>query len=447
MINRKLLVIIMIISITISFIIHMPIEAQETLFGKSIITPVYSDIVDSYYRKVFLDQKVCDLALRNTSLKGTIWINSDVTRRLCLGEEVIPIIYRDYSLALPPFSGFLWFISSSFSLVISNYNSMYSPYTNPSLRSLSITVYYLVMSIFILLSAVLLIISISGILNYINIKEPKLLYILPLLPSFIIYGIYGMEVIAGSFIVLSLYMFFNKRYLLSGIFAGLSIATHLFSSVIVIILLYELLQTKTDLEHIYRYLLGFTIIFASYLVIIIINPMILPKIFIGSNDLACENCLFLYLAGSPTSPFARSISIVSIVILTLLIMILYAKSHDFNNGIYRKIVIGLLGLITFHYIFKPQYLLLISFIIIVLFSLKEFIYYLFIDVINSLIILLWFKDRELRIKLSFLGIREQYNPLSPDSPIQIIAFIRNILLLLLFINLFIRYLSLREYRR
>lgn len=444
MINRKVLVIITLISISISFIIHMPIEVQETLMGRHLLNPVYSDLVDSYYRKVFLDRRVCDLVLKNNSLRETIWINSNVAGKLCLGKKAIPIIYRDYSLSIPPFGGFLLFTSFSLSLIISNYNSMYSPYTDPSLRSLSITIYYLIMSIFIYLSSILLIISISRILDYINPKETRLLYILPLLPSFIIYGIYGVEIIAGAFIMLSIYMLLTKRYLLSGLFAGLSISTHLFSSIIIIILLYELLQSKTDSEYLYRYLLGFTIFFSSYLIIVIFNPAIIHGIFIGSNDLTCENCLFLYLMGSQSNPITRPISIVIIALLTLLIMILYTKNYDFNNGIYRKFVVGLLGLAIFHYIFKPQYILLISFLIIVLLSFKEFIYYLLIDIINSFIILLWFKDLELRIMLSFLGIRGEYNPLSPDSPVQIIVFIRNILLLLLFINLFIKYMSLKK---
>jgi len=422
----------------------MPIEAQETLFGKPIITPIYSDIVDSYYRKVFMDKKVCDLALKNTSLKDTIWINSDTARRLCLGEKVLPIIYHDYSLALPPFSGFLWFISSSFSLVISNYNSMYSPYTDPELRSLSITIYYIIMSIFIFGSAILLAMALSEISNYINIKDHRLLYILPLLPSFIVYGIYGTEIIAGSLIIFSILMFFKKRYLLSGLTSGLSVATNLFSTIPVIIIVYELIELKKGLEYAYRYLLGFTAIFASYLVIVLINPPLLSKIFIGSNDLMCENCIFLYLAGSPGNPLSRSLSIVFIVILTLLTMILYTKDHDFNNIIYRKIVIGLLAVITFHYMFKPQYFLFLTFSLVILLSLKEFLYYLFIDLLNSLIILLWFKDKELRILFNFLGSKIQYSPLSPDSPIQIIAFTRNILLLIMLISLFARYMTLKK---
>jgi len=422
----------------------MPIEVQEKIFGKPFTTPIYSDIVDSYYRKVFLDKKVCDFALRNTSLRGTIWINSETARKLCLGEKILPIIYRDYSLALPPFSGLLWFISSSFSLVISSYNSMYSPYTDPDLRSLSITVYYVIMSIFIFGSAILLTMALSEISNYINVKDHRLLYILPLLPSFIVYGIYGTEIIAGSLVVFSILMLFKKKYLLSGLSAGLSVATNLFSTIAVIIILYELLELKRELEYAYRYLLGFTATFASYLVIVLINPQLLSKIFIGSNDLMCENCIFLYLAGSPSNPLSRSLSIVFIVISTLLIMILYVKGHDFNNRMYRKIAIGLLAIITFHYMFKPQYFLFLTFSLIILLTLKEFIYYLFIDFLNSLIITLWFKDKELRILFSFLGLKIQYNPLSPDSPIQIIAFTRNILLLLLLISLFVKYMMLKK---
>jgi len=445
-ISRKILVMLMIISLTVSFVIHMPTEAQETLFGKPFMTPIYSDIVDTYYRKVFLNPKICSAALGNGSPKDTVWVNTDIAKKLCLGEPIVPIIYRDYVIELPPLYGFLWFISTSFSLVVSGYNSMYSPYTNPSLRSLSLTVYYLIMSMFIYISAILLAVSLYDLVNYISINDrrTKLLYVLPLLPSFIVYGVYSVEIIAGSFMVLSILMLYRKRYYLSGLFIGLSVAIHLFPLIVVIVVFYELLQCREDLMRAYKYLLGFTTTFASYLIIMVINPLILTKLFIGSDGLMCENCIFLYLVGSPVNPLARSISIVSIVIATTLIMILHTRTRDLLSGIYSKIVIGLLAITTLHYIFKPQYLILLSIVIILMLLLKEFLFYIIIDSLNSLIILLWFRDQELRNILSFLGIGGQYNPLSPDSPIQIIAFTRNIMLFILLISLFTRYMSLKK---
>ncbi len=443
--SRKFLVALVTISMIISFIIHMPIEVQQYLFDKILLKPVYTDIVDSYYRRVFLDQRVCSAALGNGSLKDSVWVNMDVAKELCRGEPVIPIPYRDYVLEIPPLHGLLWFISTSVSLVLSGYNSMYSEYTDPGLRMFSLTIYYVVMGIMIYLSSILLVLALHSLADSIGAGErrAKLLYLLPLLPSFIVYGVYGLEIIACSFLALSMLMLYRSRYLLAGLFIGLSVTIHLFPLAIVIIVIYELLQHRDYLDHAYRYLVGFTAAFASYLVLVFVNPRVLPRIFIGSGVM-CENCIFLYLTGSSTDPLSRSISIVTIVIVVTLVMILYARETNLFNTLYIKSAIAVVALTVFHYIFKPQYLLLITTMLILVLTLREFIYYLLIDLLNSLIILLWFRDQELREILGFLGIGSGYNPLAPDSPIQMIAFTRDILLFILLASLFHKYLSLRK---
>ncbi|MEM4532464.1 MAG: hypothetical protein QXU89_02255 [Desulfurococcaceae archaeon] len=56
-----------------------------------------------------------------------------------------------------------------------------------------------------------------------------------------------------------------------------------------------------------------------------------------------------------------------------------------------------------------------------------------IDLLNSAIILLWFRESYLRRELAFLGSKQIRTPLSMDSPIQWIAQYRNITL---FIHIF-----------
>ena len=90
--------------------------------------------------------------------------------------------------------------------------------------------------------------------------------------------------------------------------------------------------------------------------------------------------------------------------------------------------------ITLSLEFPPQSFILIApFLPIYLYHRKEKFSIIIADLLNALIIILWFKDLELRKLFGFLDLPIKYSPQTLDSPVQIIAQTRNVILIIIFI--------------
>ncbi len=436
-----LLLIIALASTTISFILHMPPETYSLLTGaQQPYTPTYTDIVDGYYRRIFMDQKLCSRLLGNSSGNGVSeWRSYDTALKLCRAEPVIPVPYRDYRLKLPPLDALLWFASTTTAILATGYRVLPSPYTSPNDVALGLSIHYIVYSAITYVAVIVIARTLYGILEKLEWSpySKKLLYIVFALPTFIVYVIYSYEAVAVALLLLSIKYLLEEKFFRAGLFIGASSISSLFMLAPFIVVVYELMQEKS-LDRIARVAAGFAIPFSTLLIVAYYRPTDLVELFLGKG-IYCENCIYLYLTGDPGKLLNRSLSIVALAIALPFIMAVEGKRKGIE-GIVDKIPIALLATISLHFLFKPQYLLLASLLVPLLIdSLKYLLGYITGDLLNALIILLWFKDKWLREVLGFLGSQKVFNPVAPDSPIQIIATVRAFLLFIIVLYLLYKF--------
>ncbi|HIQ29175.1 MAG TPA: hypothetical protein EYH45_01275 [Candidatus Caldiarchaeum subterraneum] len=135
------------------------------------------------------------------------------TQRPSFAEGKIP--YIEFEFEYPPLSGFLSYLCVKAGGSLTSYYNCFSGILLIFTLALSVTAY-----------------GISRLLK----RELSLIYLL-LLPSMIIYLVYNYDIIFSFFILLSLYFYYKKRYLASGMALGFSIVTKLMGFILIPVLI------------------------------------------------------------------------------------------------------------------------------------------------------------------------------------------------------------------
>ncbi len=430
-------IVLLAVALASSFLLHMNSDVYSTIFGgKKPYENIYTDIVDGIYNPLFRNTGVCDKA-RSGSKDLDRWFKRELLLKYCNGEDVYPLPYRDYKFEYPPITGFTWILST---YTVFSLGRLWVG-GNPLQTMVGETIHYIIQSIVLSIAAIWVFIEYYRLLNRLDTNHKYLkLLILPILPSFIVYSIYNWDLLATAFALSSLRLLVDKRYLSSGLMIGLSVSAKLLPVSIALVVGYELYSSHIY-NRLYRYVAGFTLGVSPYAIF-----MLFPNGFIEflkhHAGWYCENCIYMYLLGDIWSPYHRILALMSIAIALTIIAVLPWRSSE-PRYVVSKACLAVSFTILLNYVFSPQMILLIApFILLVIASLKELVTYIIADLCNALIMIYWFKEMELRKTLSFLGIPLKYSPWTPDSPIQLIAFTRNILILVILLSVGWRTLTL-----
>ncbi len=416
----------------LSFIIHMPRDLQVLLFGKQLVPPIYTDIVNGVYDPLFRNSEVC-LNIETGNVDR--WINIDALQSFCAGEKIYPLPYIDYKFEYPPIIGALWAASTYLAYLLAGLNSIEGLSIHYIFNSLALGI-----AAFVLLRYFMLFM--------LRFRNDSQRYLLPIayivMPSFIVYSIYNWDLIPAAMTIAGLWkLFYERKHFQGGLLIGLAASAKVFPIVIAAIVLYELYSRKkfTDLKrHLYGVIVGLT----PYLILILVSPTGFNEFIKHHASWYCENCIYMYITYDIWSPYNRVLAFTFIVISLSIIALAYTRGHE-EYYLVGKMGLALVSAIVLNYVFSPQMILLITpFILLYIQKYREFVFYSIADLSNALIMMLWFKEMELRRILSFLGIPIEYNPWAPDSPIQILAFTRNIILILLVITIASRLLTIKH---
>ena len=412
-----------------SFFIHLNNDVYTVLFNTSKpYENIYTDIVDGIYKPLFMNRELCRKAITGS---GDVdrWFDREFLANYCVNGSVYPLPYRDYKFEYPPITGFLWIISTYTAYSLSGLNN-----------TVGETIHYIIQSIALSIACIWVFIEFYRIGKKIGVSHRLLkLLLFPLLPSLLVYSIYNWDLIAAAFTLTSIRLFIEKKYLFSGLFIGLGISAKLLPLSIALVLGYELYASKSY-KLLARYAIGTCIGLTPYLVFIL-YPHGFIEFIRHHAGWYCENCIYMYIISDIWSQYHRVLALMSIAIALTIIAILPYKSGD--KGVVGKACLAISFTIVLNYVFSPQMILLTTpFILLAITSIKELVTYLIADTLNSLIMIYWFKELELRKTLSFLGIPIKYSPWTPDSPIQLMALIRSLLLIIVLLAIAWKTLSL-----
>jgi len=398
---KYLIICIAVLYIIVSFIIHMPVSTQRQLFGTIIMDePVYSDFVALY---------------------NSLYMSSNTS------TYIAP--YIDTGFNYPFIAGFYWGTLTWMTYIISgNMTSSTALTTFYIMFSFSSSLFYITV-VFLMTSLATGEYAFSG-------KR----FIIPsiLFPSFIVYLNYDYTIVGVLFLTLGIYLWVRKRFLISSLFLSLLLMIiPIPASAMLIGITYCLLIGRRE-ERAKHFLSGLLISLLIMLVVLILLPYSGTSLSSYLASMNCKNCLYLLFFRDLDSQYLKAAWLGLIYGITSILLLVDLKNHgDPDTILLDRSLLIFSSTLIFGIVFIPQYMLyiLVAFPLFFARLLDEKAFrllwiVLMSDVLNVLIILLWFKDYEIRSTLSFLGIPLRYSPWTLDSPIQWIAQTRNILLVI-----------------
>ncbi|MEL9940571.1 MAG: hypothetical protein QW348_05865 [Ignisphaera sp.] len=431
-----------IVSFSLSIYMHVPYPPDRKAPFDD-LGFIYSDIVYGVFTPRFLDT-VSSTGLVDSKV-SEFWYNRDALARLVNGSVNIftcPVPYKDYKFEYPPMIALLWYFSTCTSFLYTynfikvprsplEYRSIVSEYVTPMHFAIQVSFTIIFASIL-----VLYMLKIAKIINF----DYRRLVLLFLLPSTIIYSTYNWDVITATLVVMSLYYLINKRYFVSGSLLGLAVSAKLIPVLAGVAIGYDLLQkafAKNSNSHGYNdvamYLIGLG---ATSGIPYAAVATLFSK---GFSDFVnhhyswyCENCIYLPFIQNIYSPLHKILFYALATLFMLLIMTINIEYNWKLFGVaFSSIAVGT----VLNYVFSPQMMLMLTPLAIAVLPQRMLTIYAIADSANALIILLFFEDSAIRAWLSnYISISTSFSPWTIDSPVQWIAFIRNLLLFIIFLD-------------
>ncbi len=431
---RKTIYIILILVFITSYIVHLPEESQILLFKQVFLeNPIYSDIVNSDYKPIFIES--CKY---HGKIKSSVWNNKTMLDKYCRGMNPYPLPIKHYKYDKPPLA-----LATFTFLTYITYLSTPKENDEPALgTTTALTIFYTYYSILVLLISIVFVRYLGKIYRLLGVSAR--IYCLALIsPTILIYMIYGWDVFALTFYVLSMYYYFEKKFFKTYLFTGLFASYNMIGFVLIFLFLYNFLLTGKNGEK-PRDLLGLLLGITPFIGLTIYSPNTLVKLLLWFNNEPCGNCIYLLLFNNIWSQVLRA---TALAIWVTAITIYLSLKPRLDEPIYRYAYLVLIIVIAtlFNLSYPPQttilFLPLLFPLYIIFHNSKPIIIHYLHDILNSLIIILWFKDLELRKIFSFMDLPQEYNPWNLESPVQWIAQIRNILLLIIIVLLAKKYLK------
>jgi len=436
------LIVLTILVIITSTLIHLPtVSIPSEVMGMK-----YSDIVYGVFLDIFSPENI-DRPIKLSER----WYNSTLFALLITGKvKRCPLPYIDYFLEYPPVVALTMLFSTclSFTLVLPG---EYDYFTYSKLI-IDVAQYHLILNaLIILIFALLMIIYLLKLIRLLNLRNIiGRIFIMLFLPSFIIYSIYNWDIITSSLFIISLYYLCKRKYVVSSLIIGLSILTKLLPLTFVAIFSLSYIFKNNSIfrsgKELSKYMIPMTLlIFLTILPIHLASPEVLTDFLLYHGRWYCENCLYQIFIRDLGSPLHRLLALLSLL-LVIIISSLRIKVSTYVD-VLKLALIAMIASTTLNYVFTPQMILLIAPLALLLLNKCEVTMYVIADVTNALIMILFFMDKELRKLINMyldLGLSIVFNPWSIDSPIQWLAMVRNVLLIILLIKLILSMCTIKS---
>lgn len=408
-ISRHGYLVIAVILISLSLLIKLDaIGTSNILYGLR-----YSDIEIG----VFLDRFLY------TDDGGKKWFNINKLVALKNGDDVCPLVYKDYHFEYPPIIGLIWQLTTciSFRLVyfhhynVNEYSEMIqsAAHINLFLNAIIIGVCFIAL-IHVLLKKSL-------------IDHEKITYIL-LSPSVLVYLFYNWDILCLFFFALALISHSARSSFKTGLYAGLSVSTKLLTLVPTLLISYDVMRrNRSEFK---RFVIGFFMGgVLPFVILFFYSPVGLKGFVHQHSSWYCENCVYMLFIDDIWSSMHKYLFEFSIVATVILGMILVEKGINVHIISFYTLA----GTLSLSYIFTPQMFLLLVPLSPIFISKANQKLFLLIDSLNALFIIVFFYEINLR-----------FNPWEFGSLAQILAQSRNLLLLFIFLEFLCQSLKINK---
>lgn len=416
----------------LSFYIHFP--EQPPIFDNWGFS--YNDIVYGLFNPIFSDIVTHDGIIKSGDIPRR-WFNYEMATKLVSGTKTIPIPYIDYKFEYPPLIGAIWLFSTYLAIQFS-LPDKYTSIEYAKLIKKGAEIHYYIHSLILITAFIVTIIYMYRITKKLNISWPRILAFI-LLPSTVLYLIYNWDILATTFMVISIYYLLNKKYLISGLMLGLSISSKLLPLIFALVIIYDMIQ-KARKGGISIHHLG---LFSSGIFIGGIVPYIFVSIVAYNGFIYfiehhfawyCENCIYSIIVQDIWSPYNRLYAMIFIPLFTL-IMLTIDINYDYGSQLLNIALASIIISTSLNYVFSPQMMLMITAIGVLTLIPKYLMLLVIADIANFGIMAMFFKSNEISLWLATnLGIKNlKPDPHVSGSPVQIAAMVRNILLIIIMI--------------
>ena len=323
--------------------------------------------------------------------------------------------YADYEFEYTPIIAVLWLAASKIALLLSAYG--YDPYSS-ILRS-----FYIINSIFYAAYAHL-VHKISDrwgvprILSLLSIASPSLIY----------YLFYNWDIIAALLMTLGVFLLARDRVYVSALLLGLGASVKIMPVFAIISAFIIIIMSRSAKKSVVFLLLSLSTAVLPFLVLFLIYPPGFLYFLNYHSQWYCENCFYILLTDNIYDQTLRTVSTLLMTLVPVIYTIVSRNRDPLGSrAFFMKISLLSVALsISFSYVYSPQMNIFLAPIYMFLSNRSKYLL-LAQDILNTMIMVLWFHEKALS---SLLGI-ESRGPWFRESPIQWIAFLRIILIWIL----------------
>ncbi|MEM3653379.1 MAG: hypothetical protein QW723_01520 [Candidatus Bathyarchaeia archaeon] len=320
------------------------------------------------------------------------------------GQHSIP--YLQFLFEYPVIIGMLVYLCSSTRLFASSFSEAIVYYT------LSM---HFILSLFTLLSIYLL----YKTCNFLRVDKGRIWKCFLIMPSFLMFPLYNWDMIAVFFSILSIYSFLNEKRRVSALSLGLGISTKIYP---IVMLPMFLIEEKNWRERVFFILMILipTILLNAPFIVLNFNTWFGTWIFLASWGIENSWLIYFFNQMDPTAHYIGFLVMLYLIYKSLVET--NKKPYECNayRIIERSLMMNLAWLIG-SYIVTPQMALMLLPFYVLIPKIPLSLAYLS-DILNVLIIVFWFSLMQNNI-----------NPLDPTSITQIVATLRQIVWLIIFL--------------
>jgi len=382
--------------LAVGVILHMPLEVQKVLFGRVVYSdPIYDDLYVFVKNTFYIDS--CS--------QSSIWVNKATASILCSGGMAFPIPYLDYRLAQPPLAGLILALSTSIGMYLSG-----------GRQDAFLVSFYVIQSL-------LSIIAVSWSI-YILYRREYLRGLFPLYAlTLAVYGVYSFDSLALPFIAGAVVEMREGRMDRAVLYSALASSVNFFAIVVLGLLVYVALRKESIEPGVVK---GLIAGLSPFLIVLALDPGYYSYVLNDALQPAFNNGVFTLLTLKTSTGAAYGLN-TGIWVFTMLL--LYSMTPPLSSGenLVKYASIVAFTLYTLHPRMVPQ-TLLITLLLLLIWSKPTDPLLLLIEVSNALVIILWFKAGALAEYIAAnIGVKTSPNPASLDNPVQWIVQFRNAL--------------------
>ncbi|MEM4661781.1 MAG: hypothetical protein QXQ73_03760 [Desulfurococcaceae archaeon] len=344
---------------------------------------------------------------------GKFWFNGEKFAAFIRGDAFCPIPYIDYHFEYPPLTGFTWALSTCIAFAVSRD-------LNTAAR-----LHYYVQATF----SLAFLLAYASTLNKLALKtrqKPLRAVFALITPTLILYLVYNWDIATISLALLGMLALTDQRYLEGGLLLGASFSAKLLTAGIAYYFFVKLAFINRKFHHLFKYTLGFSLTgLLPLLLLYVIAPQGFFKFIEHHATWYCENCIYMVFIQDIWSPLHRYLypvfSGLYVAVLTKLLLARYEPRVELDI---RYAYAYTSALIVFNYVFSPQ--MLIVLLPLAVLALKGFLLleYAIADLFNAALIVEFFAE-----------MQRGGNPWILGSSAQLMALTRNILVLLLLLQI------------